>query len=97
MRAVFTDAEIDAALTSQGSVEGACYELASFQYSHALRHTAAKSKSGNGQSMSVDNTHTLEGWKALMDHFQRFAKSASRMPTISVGVNLTPSSDGWTG
>lgn len=93
--AVFSDEEITAALSVQGSVEGACYQLASFQYAHALRHTSSRTKSGAGGSMSVDDTHSAEGWKALMDHFRPFAGSASRMPVVKVGVPLTPTSSGW--
>lgn len=92
---VFSDEEIYAALATQGSVEGACYQLASFMYAHALRHTSSRAKASEGQSMSVDDTHSAEGWKALMEHFRPFAGSASRMPTVKVGITKTPSSNGW--
>lgn len=94
--AVFSDAEIDAALSTQGSVEGACYQLASFQHAHALRHASVRSKSNTGESMSVDDTRAIDGWKALMDHFRPFARSSSRMPVVTVTTTKTPSSDGWT-
>jgi len=92
----FTGEEIDAALAHQGSVEGACYDLAAFMYSHALRHTSARTHAASGQSKTIDDTHSAEGWKALMDHYKPFASSSTRMPAVKGGVPLTPSSDAWT-
>lgn len=92
---VFSDEEINAALADQGSVEGACYQLASFMYAHALRHASVRSSSTSGESKTIDDTHSAEGWRALMEHFRPFAKSASRMPLVKVTTPLTPSSNGW--
>lgn len=91
----FTDAEVDAALSVQGSVEGAVYQLAAHAYAHALRHSSSRAMSGEGKSKSVDDTHTVEGWRALMEAYRPFASTTKRLPTVSVITSNIPSDDGW--
>lgn len=89
----FTDAEIQASLDYQGSVEGAVYECAINWLSHAARHTAARSESRQGAGRSKDDRHRVEAMERLVTRFERFAKTP--MPTVSGFVSNIPSDDGW--
>lgn len=91
----FDDAEIDAMLTLHGSVKGAVYELAAHAYAEAVRATSSRSKASAGSSQAVDDTHRAEHWRDIMERYEQFASSASRVPTVNVGVSLTPSADGY--
>lgn len=91
----FSDDEIDAAITTQGSVEGAVYQLAAFQYAQSIRTTSARSKSGREQSMSVDDSHTPEHWRAMMEMYRPFALAAKRLPTVTATTSLIPSDRDW--
>ena len=93
--AYYSDTEVDSALSVQGSVEGAVYQLAAHAYAAALRNTSSRSMSSQGGSKAIDDTHTVEGWKALMDAYRPFATAAKRLPTVSVFTSHIPSDDGW--
>lgn len=92
---VFDDAEIDAALSRQGSVEGAVYQLAAFMYSHAIRHSSQRAASNQRGSESVNDTHQPQHWRALMETYRPFAAVARRLPTVTATVSAIPSDDGY--
>lgn len=94
-QAIFTDAEIDAALSRQGSPEGAVYELAAFQYAHSIRHTSQRSRSDANRSENVNDTHQPQHWRALMEEYRPFAAQARRMPVVRAKTSNIPSDDGW--
>jgi len=91
----FDDDEIDAALSTQGSVEGACYELAVGMVAHVARHGSSRTESGQGKSRSIDDTKAGDFWQAIADRYAPYATTA-RLPSITVISSRTPSADGWT-
>lgn len=92
---IFTDAEVDAALSRQGTPEGAVYELAAYMYAASIRHTSNRSRSSSAKSETVNDTHQPAHWLALMREYRPFAAATRRLPSVTPVTSNIPSDDGF--
>lgn len=80
-RAIYTDAEIDDALTTEGSVAGAVVVLREAMLARAAR----TARSYSNEQGSVDDTAGLQYLQALAEQARADA-SGDTLPTVEVGT-----------
>jgi len=81
--AYFDDAEIQASLASQGTVEGAVYECAMQRAADAAQQAVAMTEGSERKTRSMDNTRRPEFWLKIAERFAAFATNAPRLGVVT--------------
>jgi hypothetical protein len=74
--AFFTDPEIEAAISRQGSPEGAIAQLAGHRMAEAANRAASRTEGNARSSVSIDDTRQPEYWAAILKRFEKFLRAS---------------------